>query len=153
MLCVWVHGCDPGRVSDGSRSVSTIGGGGDTTVPSPGMAPKQPLPGIGLHDPLYGRQACPESNSFHRGVGQIRPPEGLFSCRPLPKRGQNCYIPAPPPLNDAAAGTIPKSLYRVPFFYIFLAYVLSYCSFLFVVFLFVFCCVFFALVGDLKMFL
>ena len=40
-------------------SVSTIGGGGDMTIPSPGRSPKQPLPGIGLHDPLHGRQACP----------------------------------------------------------------------------------------------
>ena len=72
-----------------------IGGGGDTTIQSPGMARKQPLSGIGLHAPLHGRQACPEFNSFHRGFGQISPPEGLFSCRPLLKRGQICYIPAP----------------------------------------------------------
>ena len=31
-----------------------------------------------------------------------------------------------------AAGTIPNSLYRVPFFYLFLACVFCYCSFLFV---------------------
>ena len=60
-------------------SVSTIGGGGDAKIPSPGRAPKQPLPGIGLHDPLHGRQACPEFNSFYQGVGQISPPEGLLS--------------------------------------------------------------------------
>ena len=65
-------------------------------IPSPGMAPKQPLPGIGLHDPLHGRQACPEFHSFHQGVGQISLPEGLFSCRPFPIRRQICYIPAPP---------------------------------------------------------
>ena len=30
--------------------------------------------------------------------------EGLFSCRPLPKRGQTCDIPAPPPqsLNNSS---------------------------------------------------
>ena len=77
-------------------SVSTIGGGGDTTIPFPGNSRKQPLPGIGLHDPLHGRQACPEFNSFHQGVGQISPLEGLFECRLLPKRGKNCDIPAPP---------------------------------------------------------
>ena len=33
-------------------------GGGDTTSPSPGRSPKQPVPRIGLHDPLYGWQAC-----------------------------------------------------------------------------------------------
>ena len=40
-------------------------GGGDTMIPSPRKSPKQPLPGIGPHDPLHGRQACPELNSFH----------------------------------------------------------------------------------------
>ena len=83
-----------------AQSVLKIGGGGDTTIPSPGMAPKQPLPGIGLHDPLHGRQACPEFNSFHQGVGQISPPEDFFLCRPLPKRGQICYIPAPRPIVE-----------------------------------------------------
>ena len=36
-------------------SRSTIGGVGDTTIPSPGWLSKLPLPGIGLHDPLHGR--------------------------------------------------------------------------------------------------
>ena len=65
-------------------SDSRIRGGRDTTIPSPGRSPKQPLPGIGLHDPLHGRQACPEFNSLYQGVGQISPREGLLSCRPLP---------------------------------------------------------------------
>ena len=38
-----------------------------------GWSSKQPLPGIGLHDPLHGRQACPEISLFHQGVGQICP--------------------------------------------------------------------------------
>ena len=71
-------------------------GGGDTTISSPGWSPKQPLPRIGLHDLLYGWQACLEFNSFQQGVGQICPREGLFSCRPLEKRGQICDIPDPP---------------------------------------------------------
>ena len=71
-------------------------GAGDTTIPSPGWSPKQTLPRTGLHDLLYGRQACPEFNSFHQRVGQISPREGLFSCRPLLKRGQICDIPDPP---------------------------------------------------------
>ena len=54
-------------------SCSTIGKGGDATIPSPRRSPKQPLPGIGLHDVLHGRQACPESNSFHQGVGHTCP--------------------------------------------------------------------------------
>ena len=41
------------------------GGGGDTMISPPGMARKQPFPGIGLHDPLHDRQACPNLNSFH----------------------------------------------------------------------------------------
>ena len=87
---------------EGGRGVSTTGGGGDTTIPSMGRSPKQPLSGIGLHDPLHGRQACPESNPFHQGFGQISPRKGLLSCRPLPKRGQICDIPAPPQsLNDS----------------------------------------------------
>ena len=77
-------------------SVSTIERGGNTTISSPGMAPKQPLPEIGLHDPLHSRLACPEFNSFNQGVYQISPREGLFKCRPLPKRGQMCDITIPP---------------------------------------------------------
>ena len=86
-------------------SVSTIGEGGDKTIPSPGMAPKQPLPGIRLHDPLHGRQACPEFSSFHQGLVLLSPLEGLFSYRPLLKRGQIYYIPAPPPLSLKASCT------------------------------------------------
>ena len=63
---------------------------------SPERSPKQPLPGIGLHDPLHDRQACPKLNSFNQGVGQISLRGGLLSCRPLPKHGQICYNPAPP---------------------------------------------------------
>ena len=85
-------------------SVSTIGGGGDTTILSPRRSPKQPLPGIGLHDPLHCRQACPESKSFNEGVDQISPRQGLFLCRPLPKRGQICDIPPPPPIAERLGG-------------------------------------------------
>ena len=52
---------------------STIGEGGDTTILSPGRSPKQPLPGMRLHDPLHGRQACPEFIVFDQGVGPICP--------------------------------------------------------------------------------
>ena len=71
----------------GMMSVSKIEGGGDTTISSPGMALKQPLPEIGLHDPLHGRLACPELNLFRHGINQTSPREGIFSCLPLPKRG------------------------------------------------------------------
>ena len=43
------------------------------SISSPGMSPKQSLPGMRLHDPLYGRQACPEFIAFDQGVGQIYP--------------------------------------------------------------------------------
>ena len=52
---------------------STIGQGGGTTISSQGRSPKQPLPGMRLHDPLRGRQACPEFIAFDQGVGQICP--------------------------------------------------------------------------------
>ena len=39
------------------------------TISSPVGSSKQPLPGIGLHDPLHGRQACPEFIAFDQGVG------------------------------------------------------------------------------------
>ena len=81
---------------DWFMSRSTIGGAGDTTIMSPGWSSKLPLPGIGLHDPLYDRQAYPEFTSFYLWVGQICPREELFSCRPLSKREQICDIPDPP---------------------------------------------------------
>ena len=53
------HENSPSRGLISRRRSSTIGEDGDTTISSPGRSPKQPLPGIGLHDPLHGRQACP----------------------------------------------------------------------------------------------
>ena len=83
-----------------TKSLSTIGGGGDTTIPPPGRSPKENLPGIGLHDPLHCQQAFLDFNSFQQGVGQICPRERLFSCRPLSKRGQICDIPHPLPIVE-----------------------------------------------------
>ena len=56
-----------------NRRVVQRMGGGDSAIPFPGLSPEQPLPGIRLHDPLHGRQACPEFHSFHPRVGQICP--------------------------------------------------------------------------------
>ena len=65
-------------------------------IPSPGGSPKQPLPGIGLHDLLHGRKLCPKFNLFQQGVGQIITREGLFSDRSYSKRRHICDILAPP---------------------------------------------------------
>ena len=77
-------------------SRSTNGEGGDTTIPSPGRSPKQPLPGIGLHDPLHGRQACPESNSFTRGLVKYVPGRGYFRAFPSHNRDKFVISPLPP---------------------------------------------------------
>ena len=74
---------------------STIGEGEETTISSPGRSPKQPLPGMRLHDPLHGRQACPEFIAFDEGVSQTCPRLGLFLCHSLPNRDK--YVTSPPP--------------------------------------------------------
>ena len=75
----------------GSRSTTGGGGGDDDSVPT--RYPKQPLPGIGLHGPLHGWQACSKFNSFHQGVGSnMSSGEDIF-VPSLPKRGQICDIP------------------------------------------------------------
>ena len=61
------------ELCDQPKRGSTIEEGGDTAISSPGRSPKQPLPGIGLRDPLHGRQACPEFIASDQGVGQIYP--------------------------------------------------------------------------------
>ena len=82
-------------------SVSTIGVGVDTKIPSPERSTKQPLPGIELHDPLHGRQACPEFNSFHQGVGQISPGRAYFRAVPSKNGGKVVTSPPPQSLNDS----------------------------------------------------
>ena len=72
---------------------STIGGGRDTTILSPGRSPKQPLPGMRLHDPLHGRQAYPEFIAFDQGVGQIYPGRGYF--RAVPSQNGDKSVTSP----------------------------------------------------------
>ena len=55
------------------KSRSTIGGGWGYDDSVPGVVTKQPLPDVGQHDHLHGRQAFPEFNSFYQGLGQIYP--------------------------------------------------------------------------------
>ena len=47
------------------------GRGYDDFVPE--EVTKTALPGMRLHDPLHGRQACPEFIAFDQRVGQICP--------------------------------------------------------------------------------
>ena len=84
-------------------------GGGDSTIPPPWMSPKQTLPGMVLHDPLHCRQACPELNSFHRGVDQTCPREGLFRAPPppLPKVGNKFRASCLHSLNDSFGARYP----------------------------------------------
>ena len=37
----------------------------------PGLVTKMAFPGTRLHDPLHGRQACPEFIACDQGIGQI----------------------------------------------------------------------------------
>ena len=72
-----VDDCSPGRgrmAQNGKIREGLNGWGGrgyDDFVPE--EVTKKTLPGIGLNDPLHGRQACPEFIAFDRGVGQICP--------------------------------------------------------------------------------
>ena len=70
------------------------GRGHDDFVPS--EVTKEPLPGMRLHDPLHGRQACPKFIAFDQGVGQICPrSRGYF--RAVPSQNGNKYVTSPPP--------------------------------------------------------
>ena len=91
------------------KSRSTIGGSEDTTIPSPGWSPKQPLPRVGLHDLPYGRQVCPEFNlvqlSSPGGWSNLSPGGAIFVPSPF-RTGTNLLHPRPPQsLNDSKAQT------------------------------------------------
>ena len=40
---------------------------------SPGISPKQFIPGMGVNDLPYNTRALPELNSFYQGIGQSYP--------------------------------------------------------------------------------
>ena len=84
-----------GRFFARRSSVSTIGGGGDTTIPSPGRSSKQPLPGVGLYNPLHCRQDSLDFSSFHQGVGQTSHGKGYF--RAVSSQNGDKYVTPPPP--------------------------------------------------------
>ena len=93
-------------IPEGGVRGSTIGEGGDTTFSSQGRSPKPPLQGIGLHDPLHGRQACPKLISFDQGVwSNMSPVEAIFMPF-LPKTGTN-LLPPPPIVERLAYPTRP----------------------------------------------
>ena len=99
-------------------SVSTIGGGGDTTIPSPGMSPKQPLPGIGLRHPHMVGKLAPNSTHFTKGLVNYIP--GRRSFRAVPSQNGDKFVSSPPPpqsLNRSSVRTVRvREWARVPGF-------------------------------------
>ena len=93
------------------------GGAGIREFCPRGSHQKQPLPGIGLHDPLCCWQANPELKSCQQRVGQISPRKGLFSCRPPPKRGQICDIPTAPLIVERLKRRWIRSTHHNPHLY------------------------------------
>ena len=61
----------------------------------PGEVTKKNLPGIGLHDPVHGRQPCPEFNSFHQWVSKKVPSRGYF--RAVSYQNGDTFVTSPPP--------------------------------------------------------
>ena len=92
------------RFEIGRERDSTIGEGGDTTILSPGRSPKQPLAGIGLHDLLHGRQACPELTAFDQGFGQYVPGRGYF--RVVSSQNGDKFVTSPPASIVERVGTL-----------------------------------------------
>ena len=85
------------------RVFQGLGGGGDTTIPSPGMVRKQPLPGIGLHESVHGSASLPRIRFISPGGWSSKFPGGALFVPSPPKTGTNLLHPRPPPqlLNDS----------------------------------------------------
>ena len=81
---------------------STVGEGGDTTISSTGRLSKRPLPGMRLHDPLHGLQACPKFIAFDQGSVKSVPGRGYFRAVPSPN-GDKYVTPLPPPIVELFA--------------------------------------------------
>ena len=92
-LFSWHSSCTV--VPQKTTSCSTIGEGGDTTISSPGRSPKQPLPGIRLHDLLHGRKLVPNSTHSTRGLVKYVPDRGYF--RAVLSQNGDIFITSPPP--------------------------------------------------------
>ena len=65
-----------------------IGESGETTILSPGRSPKQPLPEIGLYDPLDVGKLAPNSTHVTRGSVKNSPGGAVFVPSPF-KTGTN----------------------------------------------------------------
>ena len=63
-------------------------------ISSPGRSPKQSLPGIGLHDTLHGRQACPEFTHLTRGLVKYVPGRDYF--RAVSSQNGDKFVTSPP---------------------------------------------------------
>ena len=72
-----------------------IGGGGDTTIPSPRRYQNNPFWVEDYMNPYMVGKLAPNLAHFMRGLVKKNPREGLFPYHSLPKRGQFFYIPAP----------------------------------------------------------
>ena len=84
-------------VMEGVRVIQRLGRRGDLTIPSPGISPEQSLQETGLHDPLHGRQACSESNSFHIIVGLVKHVPRRGYRRAVPSQNGDKFAISPPP--------------------------------------------------------
>ena len=69
---------------------------------SPGRSPKQPLSGIGLHDPLHmvGKLA-PNPTHLTRGFGKYVPGRSYFRAFPSQNGDKIVTSPTPQSLNDS----------------------------------------------------
>ena len=80
-------------------SVLTIGGGGDTTIPSPGRSPKQPLSGIELRPPTWSASLLRIQLISPGSWSNISPVGDLFVPSP-PKTGTKLLHPLPPSIVE-----------------------------------------------------
>ena len=75
------------------KSFNEWGGGLHDSIP--GNITRKLFPGIGLHDPLNGRQAQPQFISLHLGSGQMCSRSRCF--RAVPSKNKETFVTSPPP--------------------------------------------------------
>ena len=75
-------------------------------ISSPGRSPKYPLPGIGLHDLLRGRQIVPNSIYFTKALVKQAPGRGYFRVVPS-QNGDKFMISPPPPIIERLSYEFP----------------------------------------------